>query len=349
MFYTGRKPWWYGTSAQGSAVGVYVGDEAITAREAILKAGLDWDVSKRTSAFWDEDQQLWIPCPDDFFLVRDSDTSLLGHCKGKYVPFQNSQVFSFLDSLRADEGLRYHTAGSLKGGQKVWVLAQLPGEFTIGRLSGRVNTHYPFLLVLTGHDGMTGINLMPTDIRAECANTCGFAESRAQGRGEHFSIPHTATAEAKLRMAAAAISEIPNLMAAQQEILQELAQKRMTTEEFIDFATSIFLDIDEKDPNKVEEVIKKWYEDASDRSKTIMENRVAEVTKLFVNGQGAEGNSEYDALTAFTEHFDHKAIQDNIKKNLEAAKRVAEGIVHSSWVGAGAKRKALVMKRLRTR
>jgi phage/plasmid-like protein (TIGR03299 family) len=348
MFFTGRRPWWFGNQFQGDAIGTYVGEEAITAREAILKAGLDWNVSKRPAAFWDEDAQLWIPCPEDFFLVRDTDKSKLGHCMGKYVPFQNSQVFSFLDSLREGEGLRYHTAGSLKGGAKIWVLAQMPGEFTIGRLSGAVNTHYPFLLVVAGHDGYTGINIMPTDVRAECANTCEYAEMGAQGRKQHWSVAHTASAEAKLRVAASAISEIPRMMAAQQEVLQELARQRMTTDEFIDFATSIFLDVEETDPAEVERIIRKWYEEVTPRSKTIMENKVAEVTNLFLNGNGAEGNTCYDAVTAFTEHFDHKAIQDKVARNLDAAKRVArvQGIVHSAWLGAGAKRKALVLKRL---
>jgi hypothetical protein len=121
----------------------------------------------------------------------------------------------------------------------------------------------------------------------------------------------------------------------------------MTTDEFIDFATSIFLDID-AGPGEVEEMIKEWYAKVSPRSKTIMENKVAEVTKLFLKGEGAEGNTCYDAVTAFTEHFDHKAIQGKVAKNLDAAQRVAkvQGIVHSAWLGAGAKRKSLVLKRL---
>lgn len=349
MFFTGKKPWWYGNSIQGDAVGVDLGENAVDSRTAIRAANLDWLVRKVAAGYKQEAN--WVAVPDEYFILRDEDSSVLGRCGKVWTPFQNVDVFNFLDSLAKDGQMLYHTAGSLKGGSKVWVLAQLPGKFTVGRLSGATNTHYPFLLIIAGHDGSSGINLMPTEIRAECANTCGFAEYGAESRGLHHSVAHTANAEAKLRIAAAALSEIPQQMAAQQELLQELAKRRMSTDEFIDFATSIFLEIGETDPNEVEAIIRKWYEDATPRSKTIMENKVAEVTKLFIGGQGNEGSSEYDAVQAFTEHFDHRAIQDKISANIAKAQRIAkmQNEIHSSWLGAGAKRKALVLKRLRTR
>ncbi len=348
MFFTGKKPWWYGNSWHGEAIAVDLGDGAVDSRTAMRAADMDWLVRTARSAHFDDESGLWIEAPGQRFIIRDKDKSVLGRCTDQYVPFQNADAFRFCDSLVREGEMRYHTAGSLKGGAKVWILAQLPGQFQIGRLSGASNTHYPFLLLITGHDGVSGINLMPTEIRAECANTCGFAESSAEHHGLHFSVAHTAYAEAKLRVAAAALSSIPRKMAAQQELLQELAHQRMTTDAFIDFATSIFLDVDGT-PAEVEEIIRKWYEAATPRSKTIMENKVAQVTQLFVNGQGNEGDTAYDAVNAFTEHFDHKAIQEKIAANLSKAQKIArvQGVVNSAWLGAGAKRKALVLKRLR--
>lgn len=350
MFFTGKKPWWYGNSWQGEAVGVELGEDAVDSRTAIRAAGLNWGVEKTTSGFRHPVTGEWVEVEDQHYLVRDLDYTVLGHCHAKYVPFQNTQAFEFCDSLVRDGSMLYHTAGALKGGAKVWILAQLPGKFSIGRLSGKTNTHYSFLLMIAGHDGVSGINLMPTNVRAECANTCGYAEMTAQGQKLHYSVSHTANAEAKLRVAAAALSEIPRAMAAEQELLQAMAERRMTTAKFVDFATSIFLDLDSDDQNEVEANIRKWYEDATPRSKTIMENKVAEVTTLFVKGQGSEGNSVYDAAQAFTEHFDHKAIQDKVASNISKAQKVARvgNVVHSAWLGAGAQRKALVMKRLRT-
>jgi phage/plasmid-like protein (TIGR03299 family) len=352
MFFTGKLPWWYGNQWQGDAVGINLGENAVTAADAIRAAELDWIVRKTPAAYLELGPEIgpadWIQVPNEYFLLRDKDNAVLGRCTGKYVPFQNVDGFNFLDSLVRDGAMLYHTAGSMQGGKKVWILAQLPGKFEIGRLSGATNTHYPFLLVVLGHDGASGINLMATNIRAECANTVGFAEGRAEREKLHWSIAHTATAEAKLRLAASALAEIPRAMVAEQELLQELARDRMTQDEFIDFATGIFLDIDVTDPAEVERLLAKWYEDATPRSKTIMENKVAEVTKLFYEGQGAEGNTAYDAVQAFTEHFDHAEIKEKVRGKLAQAKRIArmQNIVHSSWMGAGARRKGLVMKRL---
>ena len=51
MMFTGKKPWWYGNSAQGNAVGVDLGEGAVTSAEAIAAAGLDWEVAK-TPAYY---------------------------------------------------------------------------------------------------------------------------------------------------------------------------------------------------------------------------------------------------------------------------------------------------------
>ncbi|MEE9126260.1 MAG: DUF932 domain-containing protein [Planctomycetota bacterium] len=350
MFFTGKKPWWYGNTYQGDAVGINLGAEAVTSRDAIRAADLDWTVLKEQAGYEQRDTGLWVKAPGEFFLLRDRDMSVLGRCAEKYVPYQNLDAFDFLDSLVKEGRMLYHTAGSLKGGARVWILGQLPGKMQIGRLSGKTNTHYPFMLVILGHDGVSAINLMATSIRAECANTCAFAEHRAEADKVHWSIVHTASAEAKLKIAAAALSEIPKAMVAEQELLQALASATMSESEFIEFATSIFLALDLEDHAQVEEAVAKWYEDATPRSKTIMENKVTEATKLFIAGQGNEGNSAYDALQAFTEMADHATIKEGIAANIDKAKRIArmQGIVHSAWLGAGGKRKDLVYKRLAT-
>lgn len=353
MFYTHKKPWWLGSSVQGEAIGTFVGEHATDSERAIIAAGMDWSVFKARSA-WGRDKvpseavhldpnpTIWTPVDGQFFIVRDKDYQVLGRCANKWVPFQNRDAFKFLDSLAASGEMRYHTAGSLTMGQKVWILAQLPGSFKIGRLSGTTSVHHPFLLIIVAHDGITGINMMPTEITAECANTCGFAEYRAQSEKLFWSVSHDSKTEAKLKIAVAALTEIPAAMAAREVLLQELAERPMTTEQFIDFATSIFLDIDCTEAEKVEALTAKWYEEATVRSKTILENKVATVTKLFQDGIAAEGNSAYDAVMAFTQHFDHAEIQSQIKDKI----RRAQNIVNSSWLGAGAQRKALVLKRL---
>jgi phage/plasmid-like protein (TIGR03299 family) len=348
--FTGKKPWWFGNQHQQDAIGVDLGEGPVTSKEAIMAAGLDWNVAKVRLGYQvagdGPDEVLFQPAANHCALLRDSDMSLLGVATDDYQPLQNREAFEFLDRLVEEGDLLYHTAGSLEGGQRVWILAQTPMGWTIRRRSGALNHHHAFLNCMLGHNGKASLMLMPTDIRVECANTAGFAQNQAEKESLIFRIPHRGDVEAKLGLAIKALEVMVGESEERRRVLQELAQHAMTTDEFVDFATSIFLGLD-GEQSEIEEAVAKFYEKATDRSKTMMENKVADVARLFVRGIGAEGDSGYDALNAWTEYFDHfdiDGIKSKVDRGLKAAKAVA-----SSWVGAGAERKALVYKRLAMR
>lgn len=349
---TGKNAWWQGNQWQGEAIAVHLGENAVTSEVAMKAAGLDWLVEKVQAGYADvttldlDGKPIHREVPGECFLRRSSDGSILGRATMGYQEYQNAEAFRFLDSLVADGGGIYHTAGSLESGGRVWILMQLPESWRVSRRSGKTNTHHAFLLIMLGHTGDVGIALMPTDVRAECANTCGFADSKAKAQNMIFRIPHTGDVDAKLNLAATAIEVMRHEEVERREILQAMAQMSMDTNEFIDFATSIFLGLDGA-KEEVEEKVKKFYADVTPRSKTIMENKVAGVTNLFERGQGNEGDSIYDALNGFTEYFDHDhalEAKNKVKTSIQAAKQLK-----SSWVGAGAERKALVYKRLAER
>ena len=352
MMFTGKKPWWYGNNAQKDAVGVDLGSEAVTSAQAMQAASLDWDVIKRPAGFVDpittdvDGNPVWRAADGECFLIRSSDNSVLGRCSDKYEEFQNAEAFSFMDGLVKDGDLLYHTAGSLEGGKRVWILAQTPTHWEVQRKSGKTNHHHGFLLVTIGHTGIVGITIMPTDVRAECANTVGFADNRAEKENLIFRVQHRGNIAANLTLAADAIRVMENQAPERRMVLQAMAQNAMDSGEFIDFATSIFLGLD-GEGEEIEAEVAKFYETATDRTKTIMENRVAKVTHLFQAGQGNEGDSAYDALQGFEEYFDHFDI-GKTRDKIEAGKRAAKA-VQSSWIGAGAQRKALVYKRLAER
>lgn len=352
MMFTGKRPWWYGNAMQGAAVGVDLGENAVTSSVAMKEAGLAWRVEMALAGRLDpttrdlDGRAIWREVEEDRYLIRDSDGSVLGRCSKDYQPLQNAEAFRFLDSLVRDGELLYHTAGSLEEGRRVWILAQTPTSWTIRRRSGAVNRHHAFLLTMLGHDGKTGISIMPTDIRAECANTVGFADSQAERESLVFRIAHTGDVEAKLTLAATALERMATESEERRRVLQAFAQHAMTTEEFVDFATEIFLGLD-GEPEQVEALTAKWYEEASPLMKTKMENRVAAVTRTFLGGMGNEGDSAYAALAAFSESIDHLDIEA-VRSKIELGKRAANA-VRSSWIGAGAERKALVWKRLAER
>jgi len=345
MMFTGKKPWWYGNQHQEAAVGVDLGEGPVTSAEAIAAAGLDWDVSKTASYFFTNESN-YIEVPDQKFLVRTSDNTVLGRCTDQYQLFQNREAFTFLDGLVDSGDLLYHTAGSLEEGKRVFILAQTPDTWTITRKSGATNTHHAFLLTSIGHDGKSSINMMPTDVRAECANTVGYAESTASKQNLMFRIPHKGDVLEKLELASNAIQIIRGESDERRRVLQEFAQQSMTQDEFIDFAIEVFLGLDGT-KKEMKKIIASFYEDAPKRSQVIMKNKVYTATGLFHNGYGNEGNSSYDALQAFTEYFDHFDL-NHVKDKVEKGKRAAKAVTNA-WMGDGAQKKNLAYKKLAER
>lgn len=350
MMFTGKKPWWYGNQSQGSAVGVDLGANAVTSEVAIKEAGLDWEVIMAQAGFQDgrtfdvDGNPVWHKAGKHRLLVRDFDLAVLGPCSGDhYKPIQNREAFDFLDSFVADGRLLYHTAGSLEGGKRVWILAQTPESWTVRRRSGRENRHHDFLLNILGHDGKFGYRLLGTDVRAECANTVGMALDEAASSFLSFNIGHTGDVKAKMKLASTALQKMAEVAPQRRAMLQALAQAAMSNDEFLDFATSIFLGLD-GEREEVDEALAAFHTDATDAEKKRMAKRVAPMVKLFSDGQGAEGDSAYDALQAVTEYFDHFDIGE-VRNRIEAGKKAAKAVT-SSWLGIGAERKALAMKRL---
>lgn len=90
-----------------------------------------------------------------------------------WQPLQNREAFRFFDPFIQADVAEYHTAGSLKGGQYVWVLARLSGD---PMQVARNDTVERYLLLSNSHDGTAAINVRFTPIRIVCWNTLSMAE-----------------------------------------------------------------------------------------------------------------------------------------------------------------------------
>ena len=156
MFYTGREVPWHG-------LGVQVSD-APTSSDAIKLAGLDWKVIQ-------EDLMLGNGNKIEGYKanVRETDGSILGVVSNRYQVVQNDEAFSFCDNLLG-EGVRFETAGSLAGGKRNFILAQMPGDYKL--LDDSVD---PFLVFTNSHDGKGSIVAAMTPVRVVCQNTLNLA------------------------------------------------------------------------------------------------------------------------------------------------------------------------------
>ena len=176
MFYVGAEPW----HGLGKKL-----DTPPTSAEAIVAAGLDWDVAaepvymRSTAPGMDG----FVDIPEAQVIRRHTDGSVLGVVGPQWTPVQNRDAFGFFDPL-VQEGLAtYHTAGSLRDGRIVWILAQIGETKTIAGDDGVGQ----FLLLSMGHGGGRAVQVAPTPIRVVCANTLSMADSGAVGM---IRIPH---------------------------------------------------------------------------------------------------------------------------------------------------------------
>lgn len=195
MMYNGPVPWHgFGTRVEGLA----------TAKEAIAAAHLDWPVYKAPLYMSDspadpvegkDEPHPAIRVPGFATFRRDEHglRSPLGVVGAGYEVVQNTDLFGFFDELIGPNAAVYHTAGALRGGRIVWLLAELnlkseiPGDPVI-----------PFLLLRSSHDGSGSIIVSPTPVRVVCANTLSMA---LRGATTVVSIRHTKGAPDRLRAA----------------------------------------------------------------------------------------------------------------------------------------------------
>lgn len=157
--------------------------DAPTSEEALKLAGLDWEVLSNP-VFTERGTQI----PNYVANTRSSDNSVLGIVTGRYKIVQNKDAFAFTDELIGN-GVRYETAGSLRNGKSIFLLAKMPTEKVLG------DDVDPYLCFTNTHDGTGAVRVCCTNVRVCCANTLNLALSTAE---RSWACRHTGRIEDKL-------------------------------------------------------------------------------------------------------------------------------------------------------
>lgn len=160
--------------------------ESPTSEDAIVAAGLDWEVTKEP-VFDSKGVQI----PNYFANTRNTDSSVLGVVSGRYEIVQNKEAFAFTDSL-VGEGLTYESAGALSGGKKVWLLGNLPSTSILG------DKVIPYICFANTFDGSGAIQVCCVHTRVVCENTLNLALSTAKRK---WSTRHVGDMQSKLQEA----------------------------------------------------------------------------------------------------------------------------------------------------
>lgn len=157
-----------------------------SAADALRLSGLGWEVEQFPLQSIDPRSGVVRQIGTHVENVRTDTRESLGVVGAGYVPCQNADLATFAYEVAKESGETLHleTAGSIRGGRRVWfMLAGVRFEVN-GNERDPVDT---FLLAANGHDGGMTIRVQPTTTRVVCSNTLHMAlsESKRQIRLRH--------------------------------------------------------------------------------------------------------------------------------------------------------------------
>lgn len=300
MMYAGETPW--------HRLGTRL-EEPATAAEAIEAAGLDYNV--QLTPLQTIHQQ---PIANKRAVVRADTQQVLGVVGTTYAPVQNRECFNFLDAVVSEGDVRYHTAGALGNGERVWMLAKLPSEI---RVLNSDDITEQYLLLTNSHDGSSSLRVFFTPIRVVCANTLAVAHRQGQGQG--VSIIHKGNLTHKVRQAQRILGLAERFFANAGEQINQFARHKPRCEQLRNYFEAVL-------PNPLT------------GPSTRISNIRREFERLFEEGIGHDmpqiRHSTWTALNAVTEYVDHYRSTRG-----KSPQQRAENRLESAWFGSGARLK----------
>lgn len=318
--------------------------------EALVMAGLDWDVQTRPLFFPAEAAEGGGKferkvVPGFKVNIRSTDQSVLGVVTDSYKTAQNAKNLEALSPAIDSGEITLETGGSLMAGRRCWFLARYADNMEVKPGDPVV----PYLLVAWGHDGKMGVRIMNTPTRVVCANTLHAAGAKTGDIGESFkdsnniTIAHTGNVDAKVAAAIQAVQVARVEFAQTIDIYRAMAGRPVDVQTVKDFAREMF-DADYVKAKQLvaklqrraltEEVVQKaeFAKQISDLEVLIADRESSTsyteraIVESFETGPGADiaGSTAWGLFNAATDYIDHTRSNGD------------EAGLKSSWFGSGA-------------
>lgn len=295
MMYVGEVPW--------HNLGESVASLA-TAKEAIVASGLDWDVVL-TPMTMDVDGKT-VPVPNKRAVRRATDNAVLGIVSEKgYFPIQNSEAFTFFDSIVDSGEAKYETAGSLSGGKRIWMTAKIGDSIQIAG----DDAHDLYLLLVNDHDGTGALKIVTTLVRAVCSNTvtAGIRQNKTS-----WNINHRKPMEGRVAEARDALRMSFKYVDAFDAEVQKMIAADITADKFRSILEDVFPDQKFAQDKKLDVIV-----DLFETSDTII-------------GTSAEGNvwGASNALSQYLSHREARTEDARMTHNIFGQGAVLRNQVH---------------------
>lgn len=269
--------------------------EAPTVEEGIRLAGLDWKVSMEDLFLADGRKTTQKA------VIRETDKSILGYGGPNWTPLQNTEAFSFFNDFLKTGDVELETAGSLRQGQRIWVLARI--KSAVGEvLKGDPIQRY--FMLSNAHTKGIAVSVGFTDIRVVCKNTLAIAE--ASENSKLIRIRHSQKVASNLDEIKSIINFSKQGFQADLQKMESLVRKGINQKDIQKFVETIFFD-----PRTLD----------SKRSQNSLGFITSKITDLIEHGlgsdiKGVQGNAYglYQATTEYLTHYDGSSYEQRLDK-----------------------------------
>lgn len=264
---------------------------------ALRLAGMEWEVMESDSLTGvfnaGQHDERRVVTGDSTMLVRSDDHTLLGVVGRDYVPVQNSTLADLAYALRdagSDRGVEVESAGTIRGGKRVWMLLRAPSV----DMTGRGDEAVPYLFLANGHDGTLALRVQPTGVRVVCSNTFHAAIRTTRS----WSHRHTMNIGGKVELLAADIKRWFAAINDGQELARTLAAKQVNRESVRDLWADVLLRLDGPVPSEVKN---KWDENRREKATAFL----AHAAQVFDTEAQVYGANLWVAANAATNAIQH--------------------------------------------
>lgn len=275
-----------------------------------IAAGLNWTINRSPVKFQNGILHDW----DEHEVLYRSDTNApLSIVSNRYKIVQPAEVLEFFKDLVADAGFEIETAGTLKGGKRIWALARtgIEGEVVDG---DNVKT---YLLLVTSCDGGLATTAFFTSIRVVCMNTLQMSLNDADVTSQ-VKVRHNTTFDpeaAKITLGLNAKSAYTDFM----KKMQSFSNLSLSTPVVSEIIETIFAE------KGTQGVIRE-----SKGFKTVMQLFGGAGKGSTLDGVAGTGWGLVNAMTEYVDHHVRAASQDNR--------------LNSAWFGPGANLKSRIVE-----
>jgi phage/plasmid-like protein (TIGR03299 family) len=293
LYLMSDQPAWHG-------LGTVVPEGLRTGAEVLRAAGLDWTVEQTPTTFVGPDGKM-REVPNSYVNFRSDTFEPLGTVGKLYFPFQNLTAYSILDELLG-YGMIAKSAGSFRGGTKVFVSAEVPSDLVIDP-SGVADVVKQYVVITNTHDGNGSLIASMSEWYPRCANTHRLAIKNATAT---YKIRHTRGGLNKIEEARVVLGLAADYHSKFVAEETTLAQTDFATNDLDKLITEVF---GEPDPDSKRGVTL----DAKRREK-IHEFWEVELARL-----GATAFAAENAITGYLDHAGELRPRGELKGNRLAA------------------------------